>query len=163
MEINAIGSGSQKVIVPVQKAPQFGTQQSYDNYYENPVNRKTERNLAILRNISLSTIIGVVAGWLTKSFVKETTWKLPVGIGAAATAISMILTLPGALYGTKVRAFAREKEMDVFSRQKETQSDLYEDLNQEIRNDYVPLDQKINHYTTVKMAENGNGVMIKGA
>lgn len=163
MEVNAIGNGSQKVIIPAQRAPKFGASQSYDNYYENPIDRKTEKGLAILRTTSLSAIIGVVAGWLTKSFAKEATWKLPVGIGAAAAALTMIFTLPGALYGTKVRAFAREKEMDVFSRQKETQSDLYDNLNQEIRNDYVPLDQKINHYTTVKMAENGNGMMIKGA
>ena len=52
--------------------------------------------------------------------------------------------------------------MDVFSRQKSAQSNIYEDINDEIQDEDVSLDNKINHYATVKMADNGNGVMIKG-
>ena len=52
--------------------------------------------------------------------------------------------------------------MDVFSRQKSAQSIIYEDINDEIQDDKVSLDQKINHYSTVKMADNGRGMMIKG-
>ena len=63
---------------------------------------------------------------------------------------------------SKVNAFAREKEMDVFSRQKSAQSSIYEDINEEIKDEEVSLDQKINHYSTVKMADNGRGMMIKG-
>ena len=32
----------------------------------------------------------------------------------------------------------------------------------EIQDENVSLDDKINHYSTVKMADNGQGVMIKG-
>ena len=71
--------------------------------------------------------------------------------------------LPAKIYNTNVNAFAREKEMDVFSRQKEAQSNIYEDINNEIKDENVSLDDKINHYSTVKMADNGNGVMVKGA
>ena len=63
---------------------------------------------------------------------------------------------------TKVNAYVREKEMDVFSRQKSVQSNIYEDINDEIKDENVSLDQKINHYSTVKMADNGRGMMIKG-
>ena len=33
----------------------------------------------------------------------------------------------------------------------------------EVKDEDVSLDDKINHYTSVQMANNGNGVMIKGA
>ena len=36
-------------------------------------------------------------------------------------------------------------------------------LRKEIKNDEVSLDDKINHYATVKMADNGKGLMVKGA
>ena len=52
--------------------------------------------------------------------------------------------------------------MDVFSRQKSAQSNIYEDINDEIKDENVSLDNKINHYATVKMADNGSGVMVKG-
>jgi hypothetical protein len=71
--------------------------------------------------------------------------------------------LPAKLYNTKVNAFTREKEMDVFSRDRELKSNIMEEVDKEVKDEDVSLDQKINHYTTVQMANNGNGVMIKGA
>ena len=107
---------------------------------------------------------GLIAGGLSKCFdkIKATGWKGPTGIGVAAGLLTLGLTLPQKLYNTKVNAFAREKEMDVFSRQKSAQSSIYEDINEEIKDEEVSLDQKINHYSTVKMADNGRGMMIKG-
>ncbi len=132
--------------------------------YENPINRGTEKNLAILMSVGGSALAGVVAGGLSTCFskIKATGWKGPVGIGVAAGLLTLGLTLPQRLYNTKVNAFAREKEMDVFSRQKSAQSSIYEDINEEIKDEDVSLDQKINHYSTVKMADNGRGMMIKG-
>ena len=83
-------------------------------------------------------------------------------IGIVAGLAMLGLTLPPKLYNTKVNAYAREKEMDVFSRQKSAQSNIYEDIDNEVKNENVSLDDKINHYATVKMADNGSGVMIKG-
>jgi len=83
-------------------------------------------------------------------------------IGVVAGLATLGLTLPPKLYNTKVNAYAREKEMDVFSRQKSAQSNIYEDIDDEIKDDKVSLDDKINHYATVKMADNGNGIMVKG-
>lgn len=132
--------------------------------YENPVNRNTERNLAILASAGASAVAGVVAGGLSTLFpkIKATGWKGPVGVGAVASLLVLVLTLPQRLYSTKVNAYARQKEMDVFSRQKSAQSNIYEDINDEIKDEKVSLDNKINHYATVKMADNGSGVMIKG-
>lgn len=129
--------------------------------YENPVNRGTERNLAVLKSIGASTLVGGVVGGLS-SFIFTKGWKIPTGIGIVGGLATLALTLPQNLYSTKVNAYVREKEMDVFSRQKSAQSNIYEDINDEIKDENVSLDQKINHYSTVKMADNGRGMMIKG-
>ena len=139
----------------------FGSKRVDKDGYENPVNRKIEKNLAVLSTVGVSSLVGVTAGGLTSCLVKG--WKLPTGIGVAAGLISLALTLPSKLYNTKQLAFVKEKEMGVFSRQKEAQANIYNDVNKEIKDQDVPLEDKINHYTTLKMADNGNGVMIKGA
>lgn len=129
--------------------------------YENPIDRSTERNLAILGSAGASAVVGVLAGGATTLCgVKGKAW--PIGVGIAAALGTLGLMLPSKLYNTKVNAYAREKEMDVFSRQKSAQTNIYENINDEIRDENVSLDQKINHYSTVKMADNGSGVMIKG-
>lgn len=133
---------------------------SLNKQYENPVNRSTERNLAVLSSSGTAAVVGVIAGGLTSFAAKGKKWPIVVGIAAALGTLGLML--PSKLYNTKVNAYAREKEMDVFSRQKTAQSNIYEDINDEIKDDDVSLDQKINHYSTVKMADNGQGVMIKG-
>lgn len=155
MKVQSVG------VNPYQMQKNF---KSKSQSYENPVNRGTERNLAILMSVGGSALAGVVAGGLSTCFdkIKATGWKGPVGIGTAVGLLTLGLTLPQKLYATKVNAYVREKEMDVFSRQKSAQSNIYEDINDEIRDEEVSLDQKINHYSTVKMADNGRGMMIKG-
>lgn len=143
------------------KGMAFGSKRIDKDGYENPINRKTERNLAALSAVGVSSLIGLTAGGLTSCVKKG--WKIPTGVGAAAALISMILILPSKLYNTKVGAVVREKEMGVFSRQKEAQANIYNDINNEIKDEDVSLDDKVRHYTTVKMADNGKGVMIKGA
>ena len=140
-----------------QRATNFRSKQNY----ENPVNRGTERNLAILTSVGGSALAGGIAGGISTIFFKKG-WKAPVGVGVVTGLLTLALTLPQKLYSTKVNAFARQKEMDVFSRQKSAQSSIYEDINDEIQDEKVSLDQKINHYSTVKMADNGRGMMIKG-
>lgn len=128
--------------------------------YENPINRKTERNLAILSSVGGSTLIGVLAGGAATFFKQG--WKIPTYVGVAAGLASLALSLPSKLYNVKVGAFSREKEMDVFSRKKEAQTAIYEDINNEVQNEEVPLSQKIKNYSTVAMADNGKGMLIKG-
>lgn len=132
--------------------------------YENPISRKSERNLAILGSVGGSALVGVLGGLASTLIpkVKASGWKYPTLIGVAAGLATLGLTLPPKLYNTKVNAYAREKEMDVFSRQKSAQSNIYEDIDNEVKDENVSLDDKINHYATVKMADNGSGVMVKG-
>lgn len=155
MHISAINSCCPK--------PQF---RGNKNGYENPINRKTEKSLAIWGSIGGSAILGTVAAGIGSCFIKSgaknRAWKLG-GIGAAVAALGLAITLPAKLYNTKVNAFAREKEMDVFSRDKELKSNIMEEVDKEVKDENVDLDQKINHYTTVQMANNGNGMLVKGA
>jgi len=143
------------------KGMTFGNKKVDKDGYENPINRKTERNLAILGTIGGSTLIGATAGALTSCVTKG--WKVPGIVGAIATVASLALLLPSKLYNRSVSAFAKEKEMDVFSRQKDAQANIYGAINEEIKDEEVSLDEKINHYATAKMADNGKGLMVKGA
>lgn len=155
MQISAINSCCPK--------PQFTASK---NGYENPINRKSEKGLAVWGSIGGGALLGATAAGVASCFIekgaKNRGWKLG-GIGAAAAAIFLVLTLPAKLYNTKVNAFTREKEMDVFSRDRDLKSNIMEEVNKEVKDEDVSLDDKINHYTSVQMANNGNGVMIKGA
>ena len=143
--------------------PQFTSKR---NGYENPINRSSERNLAIWGNVGAGVLAGGIGAGIGSFFIKEGTknraWKIG-GIGTAVALAYMALTLPAKIYNTKVNAFTREKEMDVFSRDRDLKSNIMEEVNKEVKDEDVSLDDKINHYTSVQMANNGNGVLIKGA
>ena len=154
MQISAISSHSSK--------PNFT---SNKNGYENPINRGTEKGLAIWGSIGGSALVGATAAGIGSCFIKSGAKNRALklsGIGAAAVLITLALTLPAKIYNTKVKAFTREKEMDVFSRDRELKSNIMEEVDKEVKDENVDLDQKINHYTSVQMANNGNGMLIKG-
>ena len=133
--------------------------------YENPVNRKTERNLTVLQSAGVSLLAGVTAGGISTCFMKEgAKHKFPIAaaIGAAVAVLTAALTLPAKLYDRKVQSFVREKEMDVFSRDRELKSNILTEVDKEVKDEDVSLDQKINHYTTLQMANRGSGMLIKG-
>ena len=156
MQISAINCNCPK--------PHFSAKQTGE--YENPVNRNTERGLAIWGSIGGSALAGATAAGIGSCFLKSGTTHRALklgGIGTAVGAIIMALTLPAKLYNTKQAAFVREKEMDVFTRDRELKSNIMEEVNKEVKDKDVDLDQKINHYTSVQMANNGNGMLIKGA
>lgn len=154
MNISAISSYSEK--------PYFTANNSE---YENPINRKAEKGLAIWGSIGASALAGGIAAGIGSCFIKSGAPKRALklgGIGAVVGLGLMALTLPAKLYDTKVKAFAREKEMDVFSREKDLKSNIMEEVNNEVKDEDVDLDTKVNHFATVQMANNGNGVMVKG-
>ncbi len=136
------------------------TKPKYQTYYENPIDRKTERNLAILNSSLTSLAIGGLTAGATLMAQEKKNWKLPAALGAAASALTMAIILPSALYNIKVKAFTREKEMDVFSRSQEAKSSILEGVNDQIHDESVPFDDKVKNYATVQMANNGRGVMI---
>ena len=145
-------------------APQFRAQKSQE--YENPINRGTEKGLAIWNSLGASALLGATGAGIGSCFIqagtKNRAWKLG-GIGAAVAAAYLLLTLPAKLYDTKVRAFTRDKEMDVFSRDRDLKANIMEQVNEEVKDEDVDLDQKVNHYTSVQMANKGNGMIVKGA
>lgn len=143
--------------------PQFRAQ---NEDYENPINRKSEKNLAIWTNIGVGALVGATGTGIASCFIDEgakARWWKAGGIGLAAGLAYLAFTLPSKIYNTKVSAFTREKEMDVFSRDRELKSNIMEEVDKEVKDEDVSLDQKINHYTSVQMANNGNGMLIKGA
>lgn len=144
--------------------PQYFT--SNKNGYENPINRKSERNLAIWSNLGAGALLGGTAAGITSFCIEKGAKNRALaisGVGIGAGLVYLALTLPAKLYNTKVNAFAREKEMDVFSRDKDLKSNIMEEVNKEVKDEDVSLDDKINHYTSVQMANNGNGLLVKGA
>ena len=81
--------------------------------YENPINRGTEKGLAIWGSIGGSALVGATAAGIGSCFIKSGAAKRALklgGIGAAAGLLTMALTLPAKLYNTKVNAFTREKK-----------------------------------------------------
>ena len=129
--------------------------------YENPVNRKTERNLAILGSAGTSLLTGAAGFGLATCLTANR--KISGLAGAAVAGLTLLLTLPSALYNTKVGSFTRQEQMAVFSRQKAAQKSIYEGINEEVKKEDVPLADKVDLYAKVAMADNGKGVMIKGA
>jgi hypothetical protein len=126
--------------------------------YENPISRGTEKNLAILSTVGLGALVGAVAYGLTSCVAK--TKKTSVLLGLAATAVTLLLTLPSKLYNTKVNAFVKEKEMDVFSRDRELKSNLTEEVHNEVKDPDVSLDKKLDDNLKLQMANRGSAVGI---
>lgn len=124
--------------------------------YENPVNRDTEKNLAILSSVGGSLVIGAIVVGLTSAFgLKKRT---PYWIGAAAAAITLAFTLPAALYNRKVSAFVKQKEVDVFSRDRNLKSNLIEQVDTEVQDPKVTLDKKLDDNLKLQMANRGAAV-----
>lgn len=138
-----------------------GYQTNFKQNYENPINRKTEKGLTVLASVGSSAIVGSIAAGLTTCAAKG--WKLPAGVGALAAAVTLLLTLPKKLYDTKVNAFAKEKEMDVFSRDRDAKSNMLEQINEQVKDENVSLKEKVDNYTKVQMANNGKGVLLQGS
>lgn len=144
----------------------------FKSEYENPVSRGTERNLAVLSSVTGSLVAGAVIYGLSSCLVKtepmaEKTLsaffkakKLPLGIGAAAAAIALLVTLPAKLYNTNVNAFVKQKEMDVFSRDRDLKSNLTEQVGQEVKDPEVNLDKKLDDNLKLQIANRGGAIAI---
>lgn len=126
--------------------------------YENPVSRETERNLAILKASGESVVAGAIIGGLSTFAVKNK--KTAYIIGAVAALATLAVTLPPALYNRKVSAFVKQKEMDVFSRDRNLKSELTEEVDKEVQNPEVSLDKKLDDNLKLQMANRGAAVGI---
>ncbi len=135
--------------------------------YENPISRNAEKNLAILNSVGGSAIIGAVAGGLTSCFVAAGTKgnffsknKTSILAGLGAMAVSLLITLPSKLYSTKVNAFVKEKEMDVFARDRALKSNLTEEVHSEVLDPRISLDKKLDDNLKLQMANRGNALGV---
>ena len=131
---------------------------STSNEYENPVSRRTERNLTILKALGGAAIAGTIVGGLTAFLAKEKKYSTIGFIAGAVT--TLIMNLPEALYNTKVNAYAKQKEMDVFSRDKSLNTNLTEVVDNEIKDSEVSLDKKLNDNLKLQMANRGNALGV---
>lgn len=128
--------------------------------YYNPVNVKTERKLAVLSSTGVSLAVGAVAAGLV-SVIKENTKlfsKIPLLSGAAAALVTLGLTLPSKLYHTKINATVKEKEMGIFTADKELKKDLTKEVHTEIKDPEVSLDQKLQHNMQLQLANKAAAV-----
>lgn len=123
----------------------FGNEEKKQNtsMYENPISRKTERNLAILGALGGATVFGAIVGGLVSCIPAVKNLKIPVLSGVGAAAVALALTLPSKLYHTAINAFTREKEMDIFSRDKALKANLTEEVHKEVLDPKVSLDKKL--------------------
>lgn len=151
------------------KAIQFSSKKSKKgDEFENPINRKSERNLAILGSVGGSAVTGAIVGGLStflfpmKEGVKRTLGNShwPVAIGIGTMAIISAFSLPSKLYNTKVNAFVKEKEMDVFSRDRDLKSNLTEEVGKEVKDEDVSLDKKLDDNLKLQMANKGTALGI---
>lgn len=127
--------------------------------YENPISRKKEKALATLSVIGGSAVLGAVVAGLATTL--KLGGKKSALIGAAAAVVVAAITLPSKLYNTAVNAFAKEKEMDVFSRDKDLKSSLTEEVHKEVLNPEIPLDQKLDHNLKLQTANRGSSLFIQ--
>ena len=127
--------------------------------YENPVSRSTEKNLAVLKSVGWASAFGVITAGLVSTFGYQSK-KYPIIAGLAAAAVNLVLTLPAALYNTKVNAYVKQKEMDVFSRDRSLKTNLTEEVDQEVKDPEVSLDKKLDDNLKLQMANRGNAVGI---
>lgn len=126
--------------------------------YENPVSRSTEKNLAILNASAGAGLAGILAYGFSKFISKNN--KTSLWIGAAAAGITLAITLPPAIYNRKVSAFVKQKEMDVFSRDRNLKTNLTEEVDKEVQNPDVSLDKKLDDNLKLQMANRGAAIGI---
>lgn len=135
--------------------------QSQESEYENPISRKTERNLAILKSVGWSSVFGLIVAGVVSSFKSEKiTGKYSVLAGLATAAVSLLINLPPALYNTKVNAYVKQKEMDVFSRDRNLKTNLTEEVDKEVQDSEVSLDKKLDDNLKLQMANRGTALGI---
>ena len=139
-----------------------------NNEFENPISRGTERNLAIWTSVGGSALAGAIVGGLTTTLLplKEgekrslKNSKVAVAAAAAVALIVLAFTLPSKIYKTNVNAFVKQKEMDVFSRDRELKTNLTEEFGKEVKDEDVSLDKKLDDNLKLQMANRGSALGI---
>ena len=93
----------------------------------NPVNRKMEQRLAVLNAGGISVASGALTTAIARSYTAS--WKNAGMFGLGAALITMMFICPRLLYKSGINSYKKEKELDVFSKEKEIQKKLLLDVN----------------------------------
>ena len=115
---------------------------------ENPINRKTERNLALINAGGISLVTGALTTMIARSYTSS--WKNAIGFGLGATAITMMFVAPHFLYKSGIKSYTKEKEMDVFMREKEVQRKLLKDAKHAIEENDPNVHEILKDYSKTK-------------
>ncbi len=113
--------------------------------YENPINRKMERRLAVLNAGGISVVTGALTTVIARSYT--TSWRHAGGFGIGAAAVAMMFLGPRFLYKAGIKSYAKQEEMDVFVREKQVQKKLLSDVNDAIDNHKANLQDKLENYS----------------
>lgn len=117
----------------------------YGNSDKNPVNRKLEKRLAILNAGGFSAVAGALTTVVARSYTSN--WKHASYFGGIAAVATMLFVCPRLMYRSGIKSFAKEKEMDVFTREKEIQQKLLNDVSTAIDEHHPDLQDKIDNYS----------------
>jgi len=126
--------------------------QNKEKQYENPVNKNMEYFSASI--VPIVTSLAVAAGAHILAETNKNKNAFIFGLGA------LMLTLPVALYKRSVSAFAKTKEMDVYSREKAAETTLSGKIDQKANDDNVKLDDAINSYTKFEIGRQGKAIGV---
>ena len=114
--------------------------------FENPVNRKIEKNLALMNAGGISAAGGAVMTLLARNYTNS--WRHAGIFGVGTAAVAMMFLAPRFMYKAGINSYAKEKEMDVFTREKEVQKKLLSDVNDSIDNKKTAhLSDKLENYS----------------
>lgn len=117
-------------------------------YCKNPVNRRTEQNLALLNAGGISAVTGAVTTAIARSYTS--TWKHAAGFGLGAAFVTMIFVAPRFLYKSGITSFTKAEEMDIFTKEKEVQKKLLTEVRDAIDEHNPQLNEKIESYSKTK-------------
>ena len=119
--------------------------------YNNPINKRTEKRLAILNAGGVSVAMGAVTTAIARSYTS--TWKHASWFGLGAAAVTMMFVCPRFMYKSGINAYTKEKELDVFTKEKEVQKQLLNEVDDAIEHHSKDLHDKIENYSKSKTSD----------
>ena len=114
----------------------------------NPVNRRTEKRLAILNAGGISAVAGALTTVIARSYTAS--WKHASFWGVGAGLVTMMFICPRLLYKSGINSYKKERELDVFTKENEVQKKLLSDVNEAIDSQDESLHTKLDDYSKTK-------------
>lgn len=136
-----------------------------DEYY-NPVSRTTEKWIAGINSVLWGSAVGAGVGYIASTFAKEGS-KMKIGgiVGGVVGVATAAVVALSKIYNANVKATMKEKQMDVFVRERSAASSIAEELDRKMQEDPENnIDEVVDNYVKMQMANNSRGgVLLMGA